>query len=65
MNFAWKLMLPMCLLNLLVVAAWRFLGEGLLRWVICSAILIAAYAGMGLNELRRKQIGPRRYRYAE
>ena len=65
MNFAWKLILPMCLLNLMVAALWRFLGEGWLRWVVCSAILIAAYAGMSLNELRRKQIGPRRYRYAE
>jgi NADH-quinone oxidoreductase subunit H len=65
MNFAWKFILPMCLLNLMVAGLWRFLGDGWLRWVVCSAILVAAYAGMGLNELRRKQIGPRRYRYAE
>jgi NADH-quinone oxidoreductase subunit H len=65
MNFAWKFVLPMCLLNLMVAALWRFLGDGWLRWVLCSAILVVAYAGMGLNELRRKQIEPRRYRYAE
>jgi NADH-quinone oxidoreductase subunit H len=65
MNFAWKFILPMCLLTLMVAGLWRFLGEGWLRWVACSAILIAAYAGMGLSELRKKQIGPRRYRYAE
>ncbi|MGA3343334.1 MAG: NADH-quinone oxidoreductase subunit NuoH [Terracidiphilus sp.] len=65
MNFAWKFILPMCLLNLMVAGLWRFLGDGWLRWVLCSAILVAAYMGMGLNELRRKHIGPRRYRYAE
>ncbi|MGD0940185.1 MAG: NADH-quinone oxidoreductase subunit NuoH [Terracidiphilus sp.] len=65
MNFAWKFILPMCLLNLMVAALWRFLGDGWLRWVLCSAILLAAYAGMGLNELRRNHVGARRYRYAE
>jgi len=65
MNFAWKFVLPMCLLNLMVAALWRFLGEGWLRWAVCSAILLLAYVGMGLGELRRKNIGPRRYRYAE
>ena len=33
MNFAWKFVLPMCLLNLFVAALWRFMGEGWLRWV--------------------------------
>jgi NADH-quinone oxidoreductase subunit H len=65
MNFAWKFVLPMCLLNLMVAALWRFLGDGWLRWVICSAILLAAYVGLGLGELRRGKIGPRSYRYAE
>jgi len=65
MNFAWKFILPMCLLNLMVAGVWRFLGDGWLRWAVCSAILIVAYAGMGLTGLRRKHIGPRRYRYAD
>jgi NADH-quinone oxidoreductase subunit H len=65
MNFAWKFVLPICLLNLLVAALWRFLGDGWPRWVLCSAILTAAYGGMGLLEMRRGKIGPRSYRYAE
>jgi NADH-quinone oxidoreductase subunit H len=65
MNFAWKFVLPLCLLNLMVVALWRFMGDGWLRWVICSAILIGAYATMGWGEMRRGKIGPRSYRYAE
>jgi NADH-quinone oxidoreductase subunit H len=65
MNFAWKFILPVCLLNLFVAAAWRFMGEGWLRWVVCSTILIAAYVALGMSEMRRGKIGPRSYRYAE
>src|SRR5208337_741237 len=65
MNFAWKFVLPLCLLNLMVAAIWRFMGDGWLRWVACSAILLLAYAGMGLAEMRKQRLGPRSYRYAE
>jgi NADH-quinone oxidoreductase subunit H len=65
MNFAWKFVLPMCLLNLLVAGLWRFLGDGWARWAVCSVILIGAYGAMGWGEMRRKHIGPRSYRYAE
>jgi NADH-quinone oxidoreductase subunit H len=65
MNFAWKFILPMCLLNLLVTALWRFMGDGWLRWVVCSAILLLAYAGLGLVEMRKQRLGARSYRYAE
>jgi NADH-quinone oxidoreductase subunit H len=64
MNFAWKFLLPFTLLDLLVTALWRFMGEGWLRWVVSTAILAAAWALMGFVESRRS-IGPRRYRYAE
>ena len=66
MNFAWKFVLPMTLLNLFVAALWRFMGEGWLRWVVCSAILIVAYVGAGrAHDVPRKHYGPRSYRYAE
>jgi NADH-quinone oxidoreductase subunit H len=65
MNFAWKFVLPLTLLNLMVTALWRFLGEGLMRWVVCSAILLLAYLIMGWAGMRGGHIGPRRYRYAE
>lgn len=65
MNFAWKFVLPFTLLNLLVTALWRFMGEGWQRWVVCSAILLAAYVVMGRASMRREHFGPRRYRYAE
>jgi NADH-quinone oxidoreductase subunit H len=65
MNFAWKFVLPMTLLNLFVAALWRFLGEGWERWVICSAILLLAYVVLGRTGMREGKFGPRRYRYAE
>jgi len=65
MNFAWKFVLPMTLLNLFVAAIWRFMGEGVLRWIVCSAILIGIYVVVGTIGMRRKKFGPRTYRYAE
>ncbi len=65
MNFAWKFVLPLTLVNLLAAAAWRFLGEGWERWAVCSAIVALAYVGLGWVEMRRGHIGARRYRYAE
>jgi NADH-quinone oxidoreductase subunit H len=65
MNFAWKFVLPMTLLNLMVAALWRFMGEGILRWIVCSAILVGVYVIVGRLQMRRKKFGPRSYRYAE
>src|SRR5579863_4710698 len=38
MNFAWKFVIPLTLLNLMVTALWRFMGDGALRWIACTAI---------------------------
>jgi NADH-quinone oxidoreductase subunit H len=65
MNFAWKFVLPMTMLNLIVAALWRFMGDGWLRWVVCSSILLLAYVVAGQTAMRRQKFGPRTYRYAE
>jgi NADH-quinone oxidoreductase subunit H len=65
MNFAWKFVLPLTMLNLMVAALWHFLGDGWERWVFCSAILAVAYVGMAWAGMRSKHFGPRSYRYAE
>jgi len=65
MNFAWKFMLPMTLLNLMVAAAWRFLGDGWSRWIVCSAVLLLAYVLLGRVLMRHQHLGPRSYRYAD
>ncbi len=73
MNFAWKFMLPLSLLNLGVAATWRFLGEWLgtgltgeiVRWLACAAVLLLAYVLLARVLLRRQKISPRSYRYAD
>jgi NADH-quinone oxidoreductase subunit H len=65
MNFAWKFVLPLSLLNLIVAGIWRFMGDGLLRWIVCSAILLLAYVVMARLGMKREHFGPRSYRYAE
>ena len=65
MNFAWKFMLPMTLLNLLVAGAWRFLGDGWPRWAICSVVVLLAYVLLGRVLMRHQNLGARSYRYAE
>ncbi len=63
MNFAWKFMLPMTLLNLVVVGLWHFLGTGVARWMVCSALVLGAYAALGRGLAGRK-IGRRVYQFA-
>ncbi|HEY1766653.1 MAG TPA: NADH-quinone oxidoreductase subunit NuoH [Terracidiphilus sp.] len=65
MNFAWKFVLPFTLLDVMVMALWRFMGLGWARWVVCSVILAGVYVLMGRVQMRRKHFGPRSYRYAE
>src|SRR3989449_5248941 len=65
MNFAWKFMLPMALINLLAAGIWRFLEPGLSRWLICSLIVIGPYVMLARGLLQGSNVGKRIYRYAE
>jgi NADH-quinone oxidoreductase subunit H len=65
MNFAWKFVLPLTIINLFIAAIWRFMGEGLLRWAVCSVLVAGVYVLMGKFGMKREHFGPRRYRYAE
>lgn len=70
MNFAWKFMLPMTLINLLVVAiwqysqAWDFVGSGLTRWFVCGGLLAGPYLFLGQGLMDSRKWGKRAYRYA-
>jgi len=65
MNFAWKFMLPMTLINILAAAIWKFAGPGLARWLICSALVIGPYVLLGRGLTESRHVGKRSYRYAE
>jgi len=65
MNFAWKFMLPMALLNIAAAGLWHFMGANALRWPVCAAILAAAYVLLGRGLMHKQKLGKRTYRYAE
>jgi NADH-quinone oxidoreductase subunit H len=66
MGLAWKFMLPMTLLNLIIAGVWRFLPGGVIvRWPVCAVLVILSFIllSRGLRSERRLQ--PRIYRFAE
>jgi NADH-quinone oxidoreductase subunit H len=65
MNFAWKFMLPMALLNLVNAGLWRFLPGAVLRWIICSLVVFVPYVLLGRGLMHGKKLEPRVYHFAE
>lgn len=67
MNFAWKFMLPMALLNLFVAGLWHFMTAAgwalVLRWTCCGALLVVPYVLLGRSF--DANVGRREYRYAD
>ena len=70
MNFAWKFMLPLVLINVVVAALWHytagwdFLGAGLLRWALGAALIGVPYAWLVRLLYTNQRLGRRVYRYA-
>lgn len=65
MNFAWKFMLPMALVNLLAAGIWHFMEPGFARWAVCLLIVLGPYVMLGRSLFEHKQFAKRIYRYAE
>ena len=71
LNFAWKFMLPMSLLNLVVAAVWHFTlvwnfpAALAARWVLCAAMIAIPYAWLGRALTGNKKTTLRTYRFAE
>jgi NADH-quinone oxidoreductase subunit H len=65
MNFAWKFMLPMALLNLIVAGVWRFLPQGFLRWVVCCLLIAIPYVLLSRSLMQGWRLEKRVYRFAE
>src|SRR6266568_2355658 len=68
MNFAWRFVLPMTLINIAVTGLWHFskqwhLAGGMAaRWVACAALLALAYTALG--RALEPKLTSRVYRYA-
>ena len=65
MNFAWKFMLPMALINILVAGLWRFIPSVFERWIICSLLVVGAYVTLARTLFQQRHWAKRTYRYAE
>ena len=65
MNFAWKFMLPMALLNLVTAGVWRFLPQGFLRWIVCGLLVVVPYVLLGRGLMQGWKLEKRVYRFAE
>ena len=65
MNFAWKFMLPMSLINIVATGVWRFMPPGAVRWVVCFVMVFGSYMALGRALFENKHLAKRRYRYAE
>lgn len=65
MGFAWKLMLPMALANVVVAGIWHFTPPGIIRWIICLALVAAPYVLLARGLVEHSRVAKRTYRYAE
>jgi len=70
MKFAWKFLVPLTLVNLVVVAFWHFSSTWLFpgaivaRWLLGAGIIGGAYVTLG-RALHTNQFPPRVYAYAD
>lgn len=65
MNFAWKFMLPLALINILNAGLWHHLGPGPLRWLASAALVAVPYVWLGRTLAGKSQWAPRVYRWVE
>jgi NADH-quinone oxidoreductase subunit H len=70
LNFSWKFLVPLCLINLLAAAAWYWSSvwkspaAASIRWLLCAVLIALAYLWLG-RILRGPSTPPRKYNYAE
>ncbi|HXT12056.1 MAG TPA: NADH-quinone oxidoreductase subunit NuoH [Candidatus Angelobacter sp.] len=65
MNFAWKFMLPMALINIITAAVWHFMQPGWERWLVGIAFVAGSYVLLGRGLMEGKKLEKRTYRFAE
>jgi NADH-quinone oxidoreductase subunit H len=65
MGFAWKFMLPTTLVNVVDAGVWHFMPSGVVRWVVCAAVIVIPCALFSRGAQEGKKLQIRTYRYAE
>jgi NADH-quinone oxidoreductase subunit H len=64
MNFAWKFMLPMSLINILGAGIWHYMPAGISRWLVVSLLIIVSCILLSRGLRRNKWFHVRTYRFA-
>jgi len=63
LTFAWKVLLPMSLINIVAAGIWHYMASKFLAWIVTAAILLIAF--LILSKLSSKEsLEKRVYRYA-
>jgi NADH-quinone oxidoreductase subunit H len=65
MNFAWKFLLPMALINLFTAAVWHFMPSGAIRWLVSAILIVGPYLLLGRGLMRSNKLEKRTYRFAD
>ncbi len=66
MNFSWKFILPMTVINIIAAGVWRFMPMGPWRWLVCSLMIAGPFIVLGrATSWQGKGVAVRKYRYAE
>lgn len=65
MKFAWKFMLPLSVVNILVFGAVHYIDSLTIQWIIATAVLGFAWHRMGIALAGSQPPAARVYRYAE
>lgn len=65
MNFAWKFMLPMALINLFAAAVWHFMLSGAIRWLVSGVLIVVPYLLLGRSLMQSNKLEKRIYRFAD
>jgi NADH-quinone oxidoreductase subunit H len=65
MNLAWQFILPMAIVNLFVAGIWHFMPAGILRWLVCSVLIVIPSLLLNRTLKKKKKFEIRTYAFAE
>ena len=64
MNFAWKFMLPLSLINIFAAGVWHYMAAGVIRWIVVTFIVAISCILLSRGLRRNQWFHVRTYRFA-
>jgi NADH-quinone oxidoreductase subunit H len=65
MSLAWQFILPLAILNIFVTATWHFLPTGILRWPLCTTLIVIPFTLLSRTLKKKKKFQTRTYAFIE